>query len=195
MPRLGLLISPKPAACWVDVRALRRGESDSGAWGIELALDLKGHFPQSGCQHPDARRLVHSEIEQGESPMHAQRTVLVVDDDPLILAGVAAALVAAGFRVWTTESGEEAMRLVERHRPEVVVTDLRMPGMDGLSLLDRLARRRGPVPEAAIIYSAAPPPSSEMPRTHAVRWIPKTSGHEALIDALMEGQQHPIRDA
>jgi CheY-like chemotaxis protein len=127
--------------------------------------------------------------------MRAHRTVLVVDDDPLILASVAAALDAAGFQVWTTDSGEEAVRLVERLRPDVVVTDLRMPGMDGLSLLDQLAQRPGPGPGTAIIYSAAPPPISGGRRPPRVRWIPKAPGHEALIDALTRGQQDPVRDS
>lgn len=125
--------------------------------------------------------------------MRARRTILVVDDDPLILASVAAALDAAGFQVWTTDSGEEAVRLVERLRPDVLVTDLRMPGMDGLSLLARLAERPGPLPGTAIVYSAAPPPSAGQRRTPDVRWIPKAPGHEALIDALTRGQQDPVR--
>jgi len=107
---------------------------------------------------------------------------------------VSVALEAVGFRVWTSQSGEEAMGLVERYRPDIVVSDLRMPGMDGLSLLDRLARRSGPGPRTAVIYSAAPPPIPETRRTSAVRWVPKTPGHEALIDALTEGQQHLTRD-
>lgn len=115
--------------------------------------------------------------------MRMHGTVLVVDDDPLVLAGVAEALEAVGFQVWTTDSGEEAIELVDRVHPEVVVTDLRMPGMDGLSLLDRLARRAGPAPSMAIIYSAAPPPAARA-LTPTVRWIPKAAGHEALIDVL-----------
>lgn len=124
--------------------------------------------------------------------MRAHRSVLVVDDDPLILASVAAVLDAAGFRVWTTDSGEEAVRLVERVRPDVVVTDLRMPGMDGLSLLDRLAQRPGPLPATTIIYSAAPPPTPSTSLSREVRWIPKAPGHQALIDALTGGHRDPV---
>jgi len=118
--------------------------------------------------------------------MRVLGTVLVVDDDPLVLASVAAALEAVGFQVWATDSGEDAIALVDRVHPDTVVTDLRMPGMDGLSLLDRLAHCPGRAPETTIIYSAAPPAPSVAARE--VRWVPKASGHKALIDALTEGR-------
>jgi CheY-like chemotaxis protein len=120
--------------------------------------------------------------------MQAHGTVLVVDDDRLILASVAAALESAGFRVWTTDSGEEAVQLAGRVCPDAVVTDLRMPGMDGLALLDRLAHESHPSPRTAIIYSAMPPAGDDSTRMGGARWIPKASGHAALIDALFERQ-------
>jgi len=116
--------------------------------------------------------------------MGERGTVLVVDDDRLILASVAAALEAAGFRVWTTDSGEEAVRLAGRLRPDAVVTDLRMPGMDGIALLDRLADDAPPAPRTTIIYSALPPSADDPARLHGARWVPKASGHAALIDVL-----------
>lgn len=130
-----------------------------------------------------AGSLAKTEIER---PMGARGTVLVVDDDRLILASVAAALEGAGFRVWTTDSGEEAVRLAVRLHPDVVVTDLRMPGMDGIALLDRLADDPHPAPRTAIIYSATPPSADDPARLRGAQWIPKASGHAALIDALSE---------
>lgn len=124
--------------------------------------------------------------------MRVRRTVLIVDDDALVLAGTAAALEAVGFHVWTTGSGEDAIALFDRIRPDVLVTDLRLPGMDGLSLLDRLAGRAGAVPIRSIIYSAAPPPApSACPST--VRWIPKAPGHQGLIDVLTGRHQRRAR--
>lgn len=116
--------------------------------------------------------------------MVAHGTVLVVDDDQLILASVAAALESAGFRVWTSDSGEEAVELAGRVHPDAVVTDLRMPGMDGLALLDRLHREYPIAPRTAIIYSSAPPAGGDDAQLRGARWIPKASGHAALIDAL-----------
>jgi CheY-like chemotaxis protein len=114
--------------------------------------------------------------------MGGHERVLVVDDDRLILAGMAAALEGAGFRVWTTEAAEEALRLARRVRPDAIVTDLRMPEMDGLALLERLERESLSVPQTVIIYSATPPDHAAVPSY--AQWIPKTSSHKALIDVL-----------
>ena len=59
---------------------------------------------------------------------------LVVDDDPQVLAVVAEILAAPGFTVLTAHDGYEAIRiLVERH-VDLMITDARMPGLDGIQL-------------------------------------------------------------
>ncbi|MFJ8039921.1 response regulator [Kitasatospora sp. NPDC096147] len=75
--------------------------------------------------------------------------VLVVDDQYLVRAGVAALLRAApGFgEVWEAGSGEEALAAAARHRPELVLMDIRMPGMNGIVATERLlAPGPGPGP-------------------------------------------------
>jgi two-component system, NtrC family, response regulator HydG len=71
------------------------------------------------------------------------RSLLVVDDDPRIRASVAQALSAADMDVRAADSAEQALALIGEQRPDVVLTDVRMPGLDGLSLL-RLLRERAP---------------------------------------------------
>lgn len=70
---------------------------------------------------------------------NATRTrVLLVDDDPDLLRLLALRLTAAGFELETVSNGVAALSRVAVFRPHVVVTDLRMDGMDGLSLFDAL---------------------------------------------------------
>ena len=64
--------------------------------------------------------------------------VLVVDDKQMMRDSVAATLQHAGYQVIAAPDGDTAMRMVARHRPAAVVTDLKMPEMDGLELLSRL---------------------------------------------------------
>src|SRR5438046_4414224 len=64
--------------------------------------------------------------------------VLVVDDEPTEREGLARMVGQWGYEVETASSGEEALELVETHRPAVVVTDLVLPEMDGLTLLQKL---------------------------------------------------------
>ena len=64
--------------------------------------------------------------------------VLIVDDKQVMRDSVGATLQRAGYTVVAAQDGENALRLVSKHRPAAVVTDLKMPEMDGLDLLDRL---------------------------------------------------------
>ena len=61
--------------------------------------------------------------------------VLVVDDDPSIRETFALQLGRKGYEIRTAGSAEEALNVLDGFRPEVVITDVRMPGMDGLELL------------------------------------------------------------
>src|SRR2546426_226721 len=61
-------------------------------------------------------------------------TVLVVDDDPIVLDVVVRYLERDGFRTLTAADGEAARTVLERESPSLVVLDVMLPGMDGLSL-------------------------------------------------------------
>jgi two-component system KDP operon response regulator KdpE len=63
--------------------------------------------------------------------------ILVVDDEPRILRFVGLSLHAFGFEVLSASSGEEALNLAEAEKPDVMVLDIFMPGMDGLEVLQR----------------------------------------------------------
>jgi DNA-binding NtrC family response regulator len=64
--------------------------------------------------------------------------ILVVDDEPAERDGLARLVGQWGYEVETASSGEEALNMVESQHPAVVVTDLVLPEMDGLTLLQRL---------------------------------------------------------
>jgi two-component system response regulator GlrR len=64
--------------------------------------------------------------------------ILVVDDDPGLLELIGMRLSAAGYDVLSAASGEQALVLFHQERPRAVITDLRMDGMDGHALFDRL---------------------------------------------------------
>ena len=77
----------------------------------------------------------------------SQRTsILVVDDDPDLLRLMQIRLTAAGYAVSTAESGERALVQASVARPQLVVTDLRMGGMDGMALFDAIRADRPTMP-------------------------------------------------
>ncbi len=66
--------------------------------------------------------------------------LLVVDDEPQVGKTIRRLVRDAGWSVDVAYSGEEALRKLAAARPDVVLTDFRMPGMDGLQLLAEVRR-------------------------------------------------------
>lgn len=73
-----------------------------------------------------------------QAPATGNERILVVDDEPDIVALVAYNLVKAGFRVSTATNGGDALRLAQQERPALIVLDLMLPGMSGLEVLEQL---------------------------------------------------------
>ena len=73
------------------------------------------------------------------------RTVLLVDDEPTLVATVKYNLERDGFQVLTAGDGESAMNLARARRPDLVILDLMLPVMDGLEVC-RLLRRESKLP-------------------------------------------------
>ncbi len=79
-------------------------------------------------------------------------TVWVVDDDDSIRWVLAKALTGAGYDVESHDSAESTLEMLKEKRPDVVMTDIRMPGMSGLELAEQIQQRARGVP--AIIMTA-----------------------------------------
>jgi signal transduction histidine kinase len=69
-----------------------------------------------------------------------KQTILIVDDEQDIRDVLSLALTDMGHEVLAAAEGEEALRLFRAQRPPIVVTDIKMPGMDGIDLLQHLKR-------------------------------------------------------
>jgi DNA-binding response OmpR family regulator len=70
-------------------------------------------------------------------------TVLVVDDEPTIVEVVSRYLERAGFEALQAGDGPEALRLADQHRPDLLVLDLMLPGLDGIEVMRQLHERPG----------------------------------------------------
>jgi two-component system, NtrC family, response regulator len=78
--------------------------------------------------------------------------VIVIDDEVNAAAALETLLTEDGYEVWRAHDARAGLQLVERNEPDVVLTDLRMPGMDGLELLTRIKEVR---PETLVILMTA----------------------------------------
>ena len=79
--------------------------------------------------------------------------VLVVDDDAFARSGIARLLAGEGHAVETAPDGATALKLAAARPPDIVVTDLKMPGMDGIALLQKLHEQDPDLP--VIVATAA----------------------------------------
>jgi DNA-binding response OmpR family regulator len=81
----------------------------------------------------------------------ARKRVLVVDDERAILTVLGIKLRVSGYDVMTASNGKEALALIKSMRPDMVLLDVIMPGMDGFDVLEEVrAVSRLPV----IVFSA-----------------------------------------
>ncbi len=76
--------------------------------------------------------------------------ILVIDDEHPTLTMFTLTLTARGFEVYTALNGEQGLALLEKHTMPIVLTDLKMPGMDGLEVLKQI-KAQTPVTEVIII--------------------------------------------
>lgn len=110
--------------------------------------------------------------------------ILIVDDEAPARERLAQLVGDIGGHqvVGGARNGEEALRLAERHRPDVVLMDVRMPGMDGLSAAGRLAA--GAEPPAVIFVTAYSEHALEAFQAQGVDYLVKPVRRERLKEAL-----------
>jgi two-component system response regulator AlgR len=116
--------------------------------------------------------------------------VLIVDDEPLArerLARLVGEL--PGYRVLepAASNGEEALALIESLRPDIVLLDIRMPGMDGLQVAAKLCEYDAP--PAVIFCTAHDEFALEAFQVSAVGYLVKPVRPEALADALKHAER------
>ena len=70
--------------------------------------------------------------------MQKQARILIVDDDPDIREAISAVLESHSYQVFTATDGREGLEKLKEERPDLMILDLMMPGMDGFDVLKEL---------------------------------------------------------
>lgn len=94
------------------------------------------------------------------------RTILVIEDDLNLLEGLEIFLSMEGFRTYSSSNGREGLRLAQRHRPDLVLTNYQMPGADGLEVIHGIRTNEATRDTPIIFITANSAPSI---RNRAVR--------------------------
>ncbi|MBD3332212.1 response regulator [candidate division GN15 bacterium] len=76
--------------------------------------------------------------------------ILVIEDEKLIRDRLAYIIELEGFNTYTAETAEEGLRLMEEHRVDVVIADIGLPGMTGMTFTEKIKRTYGRVPVLVI---------------------------------------------
>lgn len=150
------------------------GANNSGGWGIadcvrrfdsNLPIILLAHLDQKSLDTRtvrDVQALLPHDVSADDlmtaitrwlSPASSPtptldyaRPILLIDDEPALLRDLEAFLRPRGCPVITAQSGDEALRKLERCHPALVLLDIKMPGMDGLVTLKKIKAMRPNLP-------------------------------------------------
>jgi two-component system response regulator GlrR len=115
--------------------------------------------------------------------------VLLVDDDKDLLQLIAMRLSAAGYAVTAVESGEAALASLAVSRPQVVVTDLRMQGMDGMALFDAIHRDSPSMPVLILTAHGTIPEAVSATRRGVFSFLTKPFEPKVLLDTVAEAMR------
>jgi len=115
--------------------------------------------------------------------------VLLVDDDKDLLQLISMRLTAAGYAVTAVESGEAALAALAVSRPQVVVTDLRMQGMDGMALFDAIHRESPSMPVIILTAHGTIPEAVGATRRGVFSFLTKPFEPKVLLDTVAEAMR------
>src|SRR2546421_3381593 len=115
--------------------------------------------------------------------------VLLVDDVKDLLQLIAMRLSAAGYAVNAVESGEAALAALAVARPQVVVTDLRMQGMDGMALFDAIHRDSPSLPVVILTAHGTIPEAVMATRRGVFSFLTKPFEPKVLLDTVAQAMR------
>ena len=123
------------------------------------------------------------------SPVQApQLTLLCVDDEQNILNSMKRLLRKQPFNLLTASSGEEALKVMQQHKVNIIVSDMRMPNMSGAELLEKVAKH---MPNSHRIlltgYADMESTIAAVNKGKIHRYLQKPWDNDELIDAIQEG--------
>jgi len=115
---------------------------------------------------------------------HQQATILLIDDESDLLRLWKLRLESNGYTVVTAESGEEGLAAFSAWKPDVVLTDLRMPGIDGMALFEAIRQQNKSIPVIIITAHGSIPEAVEATRQGVFSFLTKPIDGSALVQEV-----------
>jgi CheY-like chemotaxis protein len=120
------------------------------------------------------------------------RTILVVDDEPDLVVNCERLLQREGHACLQARTGPDAMRLIDRERPDLVVTDLRLPGAGGLAVTRHARSRIPPIPVILITAYDSPQARIAAKESGVSCYLAKPFSNAAFLDAVGRALAVPL---
>src|SRR5262245_55418672 len=112
------------------------------------------------------------------------RHILLIDDEEAVCWALERALTREGYSVAVAASAEAGLSQLERRRADVIVLDVRLPGLDGLTALPRLRERAGDVPVIVITAFGNLPTAVRAVEAGAFEYLPKPFDLAQALEAV-----------
>jgi len=116
--------------------------------------------------------------------------LLLVDDDAGLLRLLSLRLTAAGYEVSAVESGEQALARLPAFDPHLIITDLRMPGMDGMTLFDRVHATRPDLPVLVLTAHGTIPDAFNAAARGVFSYLTKPYDSKVLLECIRRALHH-----
>ena len=117
-------------------------------------------------------------------------TILVVDDEPNYRLILSELLLEEGYEVFIADSGEKALRIIEETDLDLVITDMRMQGMDGMDLLKAAKEYNKDLPVIMITAFGEVDIAVEAMRAGAFNYLTKPFNNEELLVNIRKAAEH-----
>lgn len=118
------------------------------------------------------------------------KTVLVIDDEPNYLIILGELLRDEEYEVFTAASGEEALNIIKQTDLDLIITDMRMPGMDGLALLKTVKAQHPDLPVIMITAFGEVDKAVEAMRNGAFNYLAKPFNNDELLVSVRKAIEH-----
>lgn len=129
------------------------------------------------------------------SEQQEKLNVLVVDDDPSLLRLISIRLSAAGYHVHAAENGKQALNIIDSHAIQLVISDLRMEGMDGMALFEKIRALQPSLPVIIMTAHGTIPDAIHATKQGVFSFLTKPFESQELLETAKQAiHLHPHTD-
>jgi two-component system, NtrC family, response regulator GlrR len=122
-----------------------------------------------------------------------KKRVLVVDDDPSLLKLIGMRLTGAGYQIQSADNGKQALGILESFKPHLLISDLRMQGMDGMALFAATRERNPGLPVIILTAHGTIPDAIEATKKGVFSYLTKPFDSQQLLSTVDDAiRLHPV---